>query len=156
MKRLLLVGCILFASANILAHADTLDSVESQVYQTQGTQSEIAIKGKTCIAQVVRSDSNATPINDADIQGGTIVASSQMRYSLGLGSMAVRSTLTFMAKDGRFKILHDNIRSLSEYGANPIYKGWGTHWKNCEDSMIAESSKIADCVMKSDNAKNNW
>lgn len=154
MKNIIVLVAILFA---MNAHAETLDAVESEVFQTLGTPQEIATKGKTCLAQLLRGDSDASPITDADIQAGTIIARSQFKYTFNLVSGVLRSTVTFMAKDGRFKITNSNIdRILSGYGATPIYKGWGTGWKASEQALIDQNMQIAQCVMKFDQAKSNW
>jgi hypothetical protein len=60
MKRFALV-LVLFPAAALAA--EYLELVESKVYETSGTAAEIAKRGETCIARIVRND--AVRISDS-------------------------------------------------------------------------------------------
>ncbi|GAC1369418.1 MAG: hypothetical protein NVS3B3_01220 [Aquirhabdus sp.] len=154
MKKLIFSVCLCISFS---VYAETVNHLETKVFETSGSTQEIATKGKTCIAQILRGDSDASPITDADLQGGTIVARNQFNYSTGLQSWVIRSTVTFMAKEGRFKIVQDNIdRVIPQYGANPIYKGWGTGWEKAQTALTDKADEIAQCVLHASTRKNDW
>jgi len=91
---------------------------------------------------------------DADIDGGIITANSRIDYSSNLLSHNVKSTVSFQAKEGRFKIGHSNIEYLQKStgymhndGYRKIVKAWGTGWGNAERELQGVTTKIADCIL---------
>lgn len=176
-----LFAIVLLPCAAIAKTPEYLELVESPVFETPGTQQEITKRGLTCITQIVRNDefkmrdatgpmvggfsmtrksSAAAPsqvILNADENTGTIVANSRVTYPGGItGASNTRTTLTFLAKEGRFKIQHTNIETASEstgYLANPGYTKQGkwrfSQWEKADAALQSLSTKIAECVMKS-------
>ena len=102
-------------------------------------------------------------ILSVDEAAGTIVAASRVTYPGGItGDSSTRSTLTFLAKDGRFKIQHTNIETASANTgslANPGYTRQGkwkfSQWEKADAALQALSSKLAECV-KSAASASSW
>ncbi len=165
--------------------AKQLEMVESEVYQTEGTKQEIAKKAKRCIGSevsneaVIISDSRKSlglfggkigggdsDVESSNIQGGgifistdieegTIIAKNRVDYRAKFLEYNAKSTLKFLAKDGRFKIKHTNIQNLQKktgYMANSGYSNvfvqWGSGWQAVEKALNGVSTKIAKCVQK--------
>lgn len=175
-------SALILALIALPAAADTLDAVESDVFPAEGiSAAELAKRGKTCIAQTVRNDevriadSASTPglfgfglppstgnvrgvtggdvIVDADLEAGIITANSRTEYSSMLIGYNVKSLLTLMTKDGRFKIRHTGIERLQKDsgtmandGYGPIHKQWGTGWEAAQEALQTLSTKLADCI----------
>jgi len=171
--------------------AEYLEEVESEVYQTNGTEQEISTKAKTCIAQIVRNDevriSDSTSgtgpfagltggggsghsggvqggqvLVDANIEGGVITANNRVDYTSKLLAHNVKSTMTFLVKEGRFKIRHTNIEylqkstgSMHNTGYSRVGKWWGSGWKDAEEALQGISAKVAACV-KTGPKKEDW
>ena len=175
MKRFALVLALLPAAA--LA-AEYLELVESKVYETSGMAAEIAKRGETCIARIVRNDavrisdsasnlggfgqpkrstdqmSGGPVIVSSDPAAGIVVANSRVNWSRMLSAQVTQSTLTFMSKDGRFKIQHTNIETLqlsTGYAENEGFtrqgKWTGSAWEKVEKALQETSDKVAQCVM---------
>ena len=73
----------------------------------------------------------------------------------------IQSTLTLLAKDGRFKIRHTNIKYLqkstggsSNDGYMSVTKRWGTGWEDVQTELFALSKKVATCIQKKE--ADNW
>jgi hypothetical protein len=148
--------------------AENLTEVESQVYETPGTIPEITKRAKRCMLENVRNDDvkigstvnsdkerGGSAIADVDLEGGAIVSNNRVDYSRMMLAHTVKSTMTFMAKEGRFKIRHTNIESLQKntgYMANtgfrPVVKQWGTGWEAANEALVGVTEKVAQCVMK--------
>jgi len=162
--------------------AEYLEEVESEVYQTNGTVQEISTRAKTCIAQIVRNDevriSDSTSgtgpfagltgggssghsggvqggqvLVDANIEGGVITANNRVDYTSKLLAHNVKSTMTVLAKEGRFKIRHTNIEylqkstgSMHNTGYSRVGKWWGSGWKDAEEALQGISAKVAACA----------
>lgn len=171
-----LYALALFVTAAIAA---PLESVESGVYETPGTQAEIAARGKACIAQLVRNDAVqitgaaqtglsimlADPYspntNTQQIPGGpvivsvdssAVVANSRIAFKVMLNQWSVQSTLTLMAKDGRFKFRHSAILLLSRdtgllhnAGYEPIDER-AAIVKQVRSTLGQLDEKIAQCI----------
>ncbi len=162
--------------------AEYLEEVESEVYQSNGTVQEISMRAKTCIAQIVRNDevrisdstsgtgllSGITGVGgsghsdgvqggqvlvDANIEEGVITVNNRVDYVSKLLAHNVKSTMTFLSKEGRFKIRHTNIEylqkstgSMHNTGYSRVGKWWGSGWKDAEEALQSISSKVAQCV----------
>lgn len=171
--------------------AEYLDEVEGEVHQTSGTTKEISTRVKTCIAQIVRNDevriSDSTSgtgpfagltggsgsghsggvqggqvLVDANIEGGVITANNRVDYTSKLLSHNVKSTMTVLIKEGRFKIRHTNIEhlqkntgSMHNTGYSRVGKWWGSGWKDVEEALQGISTKVATCVQTGPK-KENW
>ena len=166
--------------------AEYLEKVESDVFEASGSKPELAKRGKFCISSTVRneevriSDSTAGtgPLGsvgeghsggvtggdvfvDIDIEAGIITANNRVDYESKLLAHNVKSTMTFLAKDGRFKIQHTNIEQVQKntgYMHNTGYmrvgKWWGSGWKDVEKALVDISSKVAECVISG--PKEDW
>jgi hypothetical protein len=105
-------------SATAAYATEYLTEVDSEVFTTTGTQSEITERAATCIAQTVKPGNVSTPlIISKDAAAGVIVANNGFSYSQSLMNWQIRTTLTFEAKDGRFRVRHTNIERFID--------GWG-------------------------------
>jgi len=171
--------------------AETLEEVESEVFQTTGSPQEITKKAKSCIAKLVRNDevrisgssqagffgglanpgaagsasggvSGGDVLVSVDIENGEIIANSRHKYTRNILKMNVQSTITFNARENRFKIKHTNIKYLQQStgtmhndGYNQIYKSWGTGWKRADEELQKVSKKIAECVIATE-AEEDW
>lgn len=147
------------------AEATPLDRVESEVFQTTGDHQAITKRAVTCITQIIRPGFvDAPTITSSDIESGTIVANNGFTYEFGiLGGVeqTARSTLTFQAKDGRFRIVHTNIEQFAKgpwtsKGWSPIYVAWGTGGTEAKDALNRISNKVASCVTAAPSANDNW
>ncbi len=169
--------------------AEYLEQVESDVQEANGTTQEITARAKTCIAQNVKNTevrfgnsssgggalgfmvqgrdadraAGGDVITSIDMEQGIITANGHVDYKGPMGvEFNVKSALTFMAKDGKFKIRHTNIEylqkssgSMHNDGYDKVFKVWGTGWKKAEDALSPVSEKISQCV-KADPAKEKW
>ncbi|HEX5055589.1 MAG TPA: hypothetical protein VFX02_03740 [Gammaproteobacteria bacterium] len=70
----------------------------------------------------------------------------------------VKSTLTFMAKEGRFKIRHSNIERQFDSGSAyaPIGIFWGSGSKPAAAALRENFAKIAECVKGGGPKEENW
>lgn len=175
MRRLWLLVALTGSAAQ---GAEYLELVESTVYETTGTAAEITQRAQTCISQNVKNDSFQTQdsstgilssslitkprenlaggavISSVDIAAGTIVANNRVSWSGMFGAVSsTQSTLTFLAKDGRFKIQHTNIATASrDTGAleNSGYIKQGkwrmAGWQKAQAALESVTEKVARCV----------
>lgn len=167
------------------ASEDYLEQIESEVYQTNGTAAEILTRAKSCIERVVRNDdvrtSDTAPgmgrvAGDervASIPGGpvlvavraeegAITAHSRVDFTSTLRAYNAKSTLTFLAKEGRFKIRHTEIEVVqkntglkSNAGYIRVARSWGTGWQSAEQALASVSDRVAGCV-RTRAANDNW
>jgi hypothetical protein len=169
--------------------ADYLEQVESDVFESAGTAQEILARAKSCIAQNVRNDevrisdsaSSGGPIpmpsmgtghsdgitggdviSSVDPDTGTITANCRVDYQSNMLAHNVKSTLTFFAKDGKFKIRHTNIEylqkstgSMQNSGYSRVGKWWGSGWKAAQTALESVSAKVSKCVQDGPNSQ-NW
>jgi hypothetical protein len=115
-----------FAAGDETDDPNYLNRVESPVFEVVGDHQAITKHAATCIAQIIKPGLVSAPtIVSQDNDAGVIVANNSLKYSHGLLQPTVRTTLTFQAKDGRFKILHTNIEQfLDQYGWNRVGMRW--------------------------------
>lgn len=164
------------------AATEYLDELDGNVVQIEGvTAEEIAKRGRRCIAQIIRneevqiSDSSSSPglfgfglppsqgnvrgvtggsvIVDADVEAGLITANSRIDYTSLLIGYNVKSTVTLMTKDGRFKIKHTNIEraqkstgTMANDGYSKIVKKWGTGWEAAQNALADTTRRLNDCI----------
>jgi hypothetical protein len=143
----MLVATVACASTSSWA-ADYLTEVTSDVYQTTGTPKEIAQRASTCISQNLKPGlSDAQLIISSDLDGGTVVARNAISYPDGLMQWEVRSTFTFEAREGRFRIVQTSLERFNQRWA-PIGKWTGSGWKKAEAAFTASAAAVAQCVLK--------
>lgn len=170
--------------------AEYLEQVESEVFQAKGTAQKIASRAKSCIAQHVQNNevrisdsatsagpfpssaltstatsdgiSGGDAIVHADLEQGVITANNRVDYKSKMLAHNVKSTLTFMAKDERFRIRHSNIEylqkstgSVRNTGYSRVGKWFGSGWKDAEAALVAITAKVAQCV-RADPAAEDW
>jgi hypothetical protein len=104
-KALLAAGIVLLTASP--AAAEDLLFVTSEVYQTPGSQSEIARRGQQCIAKNLHA-TDAAVILSADMDAGVVVARNALEYG-AFPRWKIRSTFTLEAKEGRFRIVQTNL-----------------------------------------------
>lgn len=155
--KILLTAIILTLTFTTANAKEYLEKVESEVIQMKGTKQEIFDKGKNCIVDNVNFDgvhmsdsagaglfagalgstSKASNIQGgqviafAEIESGKIVANSRVDYTQMMTANNAQSKLTLIAKEGRFKIRHTNIKYLQKstgYTKNTGYKKVGMWW----------------------------
>lgn len=142
------IGAFAIVSAPApLAAQEYLARIDSEVFQTTGSQAEIAARARTCIAQTLAPGVQGGQLVLSD-DGATIVANNVMTYSAALIQWTVRSRIVFEAREGRFRIAHTNIeRFVQGYGGwQGILKQRGSGWKAAETAFQTTSTALASCV----------
>jgi len=148
----LLLSCFATSAS---AKNEYLTEVTSEVYQSLGTPRELATKAQTCISQLLRSGTtDAQIIINSDRDGGLIVARNAITYPDGLLQWQVRSTFTFEAREGRFRIVQTGLERFNDRWAG-IGKWTGSGWKKAEKAFAASAGKVADCV-RANPGKETW
>lgn len=153
MNRRLATPMLLAASIGCAAEpacaAEYLTELTSEVYQTGGTPREIATRASTCISQhLAPGTTDSALIITSDLDGGIIVARNALKYPDGLMNWQVRSTFTFEAREGRFRITQTNLERFNTMagGWGGIGKWTGSGWKKAEAAFAASSAAVAQCV----------
>jgi hypothetical protein len=128
-----------------------LTDLTSQVYQTQGSAKEIAMRAQTCMAQMLRPGSvNAQQSVSSDLDNGVIVAQNAVSFG-SFPEWQARSRFTFEAREGRFRITQTGIEMFNDMGGGwqPIGKWTGSPWKKAEATFSASADAVAQCVIAS-------
>jgi hypothetical protein len=140
---------IAIAATTSAQAAEYLTEVTSEVYQAQGTTSEIAARARTCMSQHLASGvTGGELIISADLDAGIIVANSAIEYG-SLPRWKIRSRFTFEARDGRFRVQQTNLERFNDQfnvGWNPIGKWTGSQWRKAEEAFVASAATVAQCV----------
>lgn len=124
-----------------------LTSVTSEVYQAAGTAREIATRANTCISQhLAPGTTDSQLIISSDLDNGVVVARNAISYPDGLMQWQVRSTFTFEARDGRFRIVQTNLERFNRVWG-PIGKWSGSGWRKAQDAFTGAATTVANCVM---------
>lgn len=130
--------------------AEYMTSVTSEVYQVNGTPREIATRAMTCMSQHLAPGTvDAQLFISSDLDGGIIVARSALEYG-SLPRWKIRSSFTFEARDGRFRIEQTNLERFNDQfnvGWGPIGKWTGSQWKKAEEAYLASAKVVALCVI---------
>jgi hypothetical protein len=156
--KLFIVGSLAVGLTTPALAAEYLTEVTSEVYQISGTPREIATRANTCISQhLAPGTTDSQLIINSDLEGGVIVARNALRYPDGLMQWQVRSTFTFEARDGRFRIAQTNLERLNDRagGWGPIGKWTGSGWRRAEQAFSSSASVVARCVMQQP-AADDW
>lgn len=143
---LALALCASAAGADVPVDVGT---VVSPVYDAPGSQAEIARRGQTCMAQILKPGTvDATVIRSADLAGGVIVGQNAFEYvekSLGMKlASRARSTVTLEAKDGRFRVTHSDVETFMQYGGARWVPAKVWRDKGDADPLKAALAKISD------------
>jgi len=127
--------------------AEYLTSVTSEVYQTTGSPKEIATRASTCISQhLAPGTTDSQLIVSSDLENGVVVARNALSYPDGLLQWRVRSTFTFEARGGRFRIEQTNLERFNNRW-DGIGKWAGSGWKKAEAAFKASADTVAQCVV---------
>lgn len=126
-----------------------LTRVESPVMEASGDHQAITRRALTCIAQLLTPGVvDAPSVRSSDIEAGTIVATNSFHYTYGLLQVTGRTTLTFEARDGPFRVTHTNIEQLLD--ANQGWRPIGTWRFSGGDAAKAAiegvTARLAQCV----------
>jgi len=147
MRRYWVIPLIFAVLGTPAAAAEYLSSVTSEVYQTTGTPTQIATRASTCISQHLSSGTTDSQlIISSDLGNGVIVARNAVSYPDGLLQWRVRSTFTFEARDGRFRIEQANLERFNNRW-DGIGKWTGSGWKKAEAAFKASADAVAQCVI---------
>lgn len=133
------------ASANATEY---LTEVVSDVQQAEGMSADqIVQRGLQCIKS---TGGNSATYVDPAIDGTTAYAIVKTAYTSMMIENIIRSRLSVIAKDGRFKVTHSDIESYNEIarGYIQIQKRWGTGWEKTQSALQERSSLVADCIVK--------
>ena len=107
---------------------------------------EIAQRASTCISQSLKpGTTEAQLIISSDPDGGIIVARNAVSYPDGLMQWEVRSTFTFEAREGRFRIVQTSLERFNKQWG-PIGKWSGSGWKKAEAVFAGSAAQVAQCV----------
>lgn len=146
-----LVGLI----AVLMAPPEYLTEVVSEPVAVTGSASEIAGRGRRCMASTLGSGvaGGELILSDAD---GVIVARNSASYRDGLLHWEIRSRVTFEARDGRFRISQTALERFNDQsgGWSPIGKWRGSGWQKAEAAFVTSAASLADCVAKP--ASDDW
>lgn len=168
------------------AESKYLESVESPVVQVPGVSAkDLAARGRLCILKdvtygdvVLRDESRVAPysmpgsqagnttssaggdvLQSVDLDAGLVVARSRVPMSSMMMRYSVESTITFEAREGRFKITQSAIQMAmleTGYAANdgfrPVLVQWGSPHKKVTETLQALATKIGECVATSESA----
>ena len=163
MKAIVITAMViaLAAPSSVFAETKYLERIESPVYETAGDHQAITKRGIICVTQILRPGIiNAPTITSSDVDIGLIVSNNAFTISNFLYSENVRTTLTFEAKDGRFRITHGNIEYFQDIkGITADWKrpwiGKGSNAAKIEATAQSISENIAKCVMEA-TKKSDW
>ncbi len=138
---------VFLASAALVAAPEYLTEVVSSPIEAVGTASEIAARGRRCIASSFGAGvaGGELIVSDSD---NVIVARNASSYQDGLMRWQIRSRVTFEARDGRFRISQTGLERFNDQsgGWSPIGKWRGSGWQKAEASYSASAAALADCV----------
>lgn len=152
MKTFIILSLLLLPS--IVFGAEYLEQVETGVYQATGTAKEIFAKGKACVGQIVQSEKELFVTEN--IEGGTFTVSPKVPYRAKAIAHVVKGSMTFFAKDGKFKMRYQNLEyAIADGGYGRIGKWWRSGWKDAQKALLDLSDKVAECV-KAEPKKEEW
>lgn len=161
-----IIAAVYMASA---AAADKAPfSIESDVIETEGSAKDIARRAKICAVQHLRNDKvemgdamGARRDSDApggdvlvsdDLEAGIVVANSRAPFRYMLSQWSAQSLVTVLARDGRFKIQHTNVKAAmlsTGYSNNDGYQPVGERLrveKPVAKALGELSVSLAQCI----------
>lgn len=136
-----------------------MEKLESPVYEAPGDARALTRQAGICIAQTLKAGVTTAPvILNTDLEGGVIVARNVFDYSeFVLFSPLVspaRTTVTFEARPGRFRITHSDIRVFNQEW-RPIRSTKPGKRDEMSEQLSAISEQIASCVKRAAQQK-DW
>jgi hypothetical protein len=177
------------AAGPAMGDSQFLDRVESPVRSVDGASvRQLTEKARTCISQMVtydavvlRDSSRVSPMSaipgdtsgdttavaggdvlrTVDLDAGIIVAQSRIPWTRMMMNYVLESTITFEAKEGRFRITQTGIKQamlstgyMANTGFIPVRVQPGSPSAKIEAALQDHAAKIGDCVASADNS--NW
>jgi hypothetical protein len=133
-----------------------MQDVVSEVYSTPASGKDLTTRAQACLARIVRydgPDSGKSVVASVSLETGTVVANSRIDIRSGMMQSLVQSTLTFEAREGRFRMVHTGItRAQRLAGTGAPYNeftpvGEGAFSKRVISAMKEQFGRIASCVM---------
>jgi len=175
----LLSGCATGAQSSMPDNKKYLEVVESDVIKLDASKQEIAKRGAACMSQIIQNSSvhvddsssgwfgNNNNVSGGQVivqnnpENGIVVATSRLDYrGKSLLTFNVQSTVTLLAKEGRFKIRHTNIMEaqkstgyMANDGYNKVGRWAGSGWETTKEVLDGLSSRISQCVIKGGSTK---
>lgn len=181
MVRQFAVTAALIVTCGSAAAAEYLDKVESPVVEVQGASvHELAERARVCISQkvtygsvVMTDDARVNPmyslpgsqagntttsdggdvLRTVDLDAGLVIAQSRVPWSFMMIPHSIESTITFEAREGRFKITQTGIQIAqlstgyaTNTGFRPVLKQWGSHWEAIEKKLQDLAAGVSECV----------
>lgn len=180
MRRIVVFFAGLAAAMSASAESKYLETVESPVTEVPGVSAkDLASRGRLCVLKhvtygdvVLRDESRVTPysmpgsqagnatsstggdvLQTVDIDAGLVVARSRVPMSSLMMRYSIESTITFEAREGRFKITQTGIQIAqlstgyaTNTGFRPVLKQWGSHWEAIEKKLQDLAAGVSECV----------
>lgn len=171
MKRITLMAGLLAISLGAFGQ-DFLDTIETEVFKTNGTAAEITARGKACMAEKLKNDnpgSSAAQGLFTYVGDDKLIANARFEYNYLLIRRSILAKYIFEAKEGRFRITttdigYKQVKDTTGFGFGAsvdsgsghsrLAKVWGTGYEEAESQILALDTKIAECVMS--DKKSNW
>lgn len=157
MKTIRLATALAMLAGTPAIAAEYLTELTSDVYQAPGTAQEIAQRAMTCISRnLAPGRVDAQLIVSSDLPNGVIVARNALRYG-NMPVWEIRSTFTFEARDGRFRIRQSNLERFNDMagGWGPIGKWTGSGASKAEAAFASSALTVAQCAM-SNSKQDKW
>lgn len=119
----------------------------AKVYEARGDVADLTRRAMVCIPRSIQPSRVDSPtIVNSDVAAGVVVGNNVFTFDDRWGRMTIpnqqaRSTLTFEAKPGRFRITHANVQQFTPYG-----------WRAPKDMTVlgdkltAISDTVAACI----------
>ncbi len=120
----------------------------SEVYEVNANAADLTRFATACINQHATSGFLDIPtIQSTDPAAGLVVATSHFSGE-GLVGRDVRTTLTFEARENRFRITYSNFQLFGEWALEwvPLSRS-GSRWLRAQERMNRQSANIANCVI---------
>ena len=159
-RMVLAAVCSLIVVSPSLATRASLPTLTSEVYQTTGDHAAITRRANTCAAQLLHSGLQTIPtIISSDPEAGSVVARDTFKIPIGKGkglfavAFDARGEVTIEAKDGRYRMVWNNLELLMVHDWAPID---GT--QSLVDSATATlndiDAAVSECINKA--TKDDW
>lgn len=162
-------------AAEVVVKDGLVAEIESETYPADGVSvANLTTRARDCALELLTNagnvardagdttgfrDSASVSIAGSDVlqvvdpESGRVVAMQNADYRHMMSGMNVRSTVTVMARDGRFRIRHSNIEALQKntgYMANdgyrPIHTGFGAGSKPAIKRLEEVTTELAACI----------
>jgi len=155
------------------ADSAVITSMTSPVYEVDMSKSEIIEKSETCSNRHLSVDSVMTsggsdplfgPSEAETVQSGSVVqqvtpdrgvlvAKGRTQYKHALLSHYAESTVWIEAKEDRFRVTHENIRSIQQNtgysqqgGFDKVRQRWGVGWESALTALQNMGEDVSDCI----------